>query len=176
MKVIATTLALLLSFTMTFGATTSKKNGLRKLVSATDCTTMTLYGEGDAPTSTALKAGEIVTIVVPLYSDTTLATEVGEWEMYCVGLGADQDPAGGQICTSIFVFEDGDKVGEISGTSVYDVGGKEMSIIVTGGTGGHADASGEVVVTYDTTYSLAFSVCYWKTYEAISLCGSELDY
>jgi hypothetical protein len=40
---------------------------------------LTFYGEGDAPSSTALKAGEIVTMVIPLYSDADLKTAAGEW-------------------------------------------------------------------------------------------------
>ena len=123
---------------------------------------LTFYGEGDAPSSTALKEGEIMTKVIPLYSDADLKTAAGEWEMYCIGLGEKQDPAGGQICTSLFVLEDGNSEGQMSGTSVYDVGSTEMDIILTGGIGQYDGASGKVVATYDKMYTVAFSMCMSK--------------
>mmetsp|Transcript_19759 Transcript_19759/g.28164 ORF Transcript_19759/g.28164 Transcript_19759/m.28164 type:complete len:161 (+) Transcript_19759:337-819(+) len=157
MKIFSTVFALFLSAEVALGA--KKTGSLRKLQSSTACTDFTLYGEGSAPNSTPLAAGEIVTAVIPLFSDDSLTTEVAEWEFYCTGLGTDQDPAGGQICTSIFAIEGGESEGQMTGTSVYDAGEPEMDVVVTGGIGDYLDASGGVVVTYgDGTYTVAFSV------------------
>jgi hypothetical protein len=142
------------------------KNTLRKMPSASDCKSATITAEGPPPNTDALTAGQIFTWALPVYVDGTI--EIGEWEGYCIGLGKDADPAGGQICTHLYVFEkngglfqvEGDE-GFITGTSVYDVGEAGMVVVITGGSGSYQDASGAVNVTFaDGKYTQAFNICF----------------
>jgi hypothetical protein len=131
--------------------------------STEECQTVTVTATGDAPTADPLSAGSIVTWAFPIYVDRT--TEVGEWEGYCVGLGNDADPVGDQICTNIDAIEENGRLfqvkgdeGYITGTSVYDAGESESTILITGGSGSYQDASGAVKVAYGSgAYAHAFT-------------------
>jgi len=171
MKITATPLVLVLFWlgtVMSSDAIDRKKHrGLRILVPALACRTAKIYLKGVAPPSKPLAAGEITTAAFPLYKEESMMVEVGKYEGYCVGLGTAADPAGGQLCTSLYFFEEngglfgkeGDK-GMISALNVYDAGETDWSVVITAGSGSYADASGEVGVKYDgKKYIMTYSVC-----------------
>jgi hypothetical protein len=142
------------------------KTHLRKMASDSSCQTVKVTSEGSAPNTDPLPAGTVFTWALPIYVGGT--TQIGEWEGYCVGLGTDVDSAGGQICTNLYAIEEngglfqveGDE-GLITGTSIYDAGASESTVVITGGSGSYQDASGAVNVTYaNGSYSHAFTICF----------------
>jgi hypothetical protein len=142
------------------------KTSLRKMKTAKECQSATITAAGKAPNSVALPPGANITWEFPIYVDGT--TEVGDWEGNCVGLGANVDPAGGQNCAHIYVFDEngglfkskGDE-GSVTGTCVYHVGEPSSMIVITGGSGSYQNASGAVNVTFaNGTYTHAFNICF----------------
>ena len=134
---------------------------LRRLQGPTCEDFSTTHTAGAPPSTTPLKAAEIVTWAYPMtmVGDTA---EIGETEGYCVGLGTAADEAGGAICTFIYVFETNEVIqGTITASDVEDPEEKSAVRAITGGTGKYEGAYGQITATPSTngTWVHEFHVC-----------------
>ncbi len=76
--------------------------------------------------------------------------DVGQWSGTCTGLGADKDPAGGQLCQLWYTMEVDDAVKEyLSGTMMFR--GEDVTpVTINGGTGNDwLSLNGGFNMTYD---------------------------
>lgn len=142
------------------GSSHQVHDNLRRLQMTTGCVDLSAYHTAAPPSATALDKAEITTWAYPLY-EAGGTTEIGETEGYCVGLGTDADPAGGAICTFIYVFEGGSEEGTLTALDVEDAGETGSTRAITGGTGSYEGATGQINVTSysNGTYVHDFHVC-----------------